>query len=332
MDQILSLLTVDLLDKPAWMWGTFLSLVLILLVLDLGVFNRKNHEIEIKESLYMSAFYISIGLLFGGWIWWELGQQNAIDYWTGFVVEKTLAMDNIFVIAMLFAYFKIPRLYQHRVLFWGILGVIILRGIMIGVGAALLHEFEWLLYVFSAFLVFTGVKMLFSSEEDEPHIGENFVLRMMRKYCRTTDDLHGDKFFIRQHSEKAGKVVTYLTPLFVALVMIEIADVIFAVDSIPAIFAITLDPFIVYTSNIFAILGLRALYFALAAMLNRFIYLQYSLSLVLIFIGAKMFIIDIFNIEHFPPLLSLGITVGILIGGVGLSLWKTRSEVTQTNP
>lgn len=307
------------------MWLLFLSVVLILLVLDLGVFHRKNHEIGIRESLGMSAFYISVGLLFGGWIWWSLGEQKAIEYVTGFVVEKTLAMDNIFVIAMIFAYFQIPRLYQHRVLFWGILGVIVLRGVMIGFGAALVHEFEWILYVFAAFLVFTGIKMLFA-DEHEDDLSDNFILKFMQKHFRISEELHGQKFFVRATDPKSGKVLLYITPLFLALVIIEFADVIFAVDSIPAIFAITLDPYIVYTSNIFAILGLRALYFALAAMIERFIYLKYALAIVLVFIGSKIFFTDMFDIAKTPPLLSLGVTVGVLFVGVAASLFKTRKQ------
>jgi tellurite resistance protein TerC len=324
MDYILLVLSGEFLHKPIWMWGTFIMLVLGLLVLDLGVFHKKDHEIEVKESLLLSGFYIGMGLLFGGWVWYSLGSTKGIEYLTGFVVEKTLAMDNIFVIAMIFSYFQIPRLYQHRVLFWGILGVIVLRGIMIGFGAALVHNFEWILYVFAAFLVFTGIKMLIVAEH-EKDIGDNIVLKFMQKHFRLTKEFHGHDFFIRKPG-KSGKIVTFMTPLFVALVMIEIADVIFAVDSIPAIFAITTDPYIVYTSNIFAILGLRALYFMLAAMINRFAYLKYALSIVLIFIGSKIIITDMLGLVKFPPLLSLAVTIAILGGGVAVSLWKTRNS------
>ncbi|MCD8562661.1 MAG: TerC family protein [Alphaproteobacteria bacterium] len=322
MQDLLLMLSSEVMAKPLWMWLVFFAVVLFLLVLDLGVFNRKDHEIEVKESLKMSAFYITIGLLFGGWVWYSLGETKGIEYLTGFVIEKTLAMDNIFVIAMIFGYFHVPRKYQHRVLFWGILGVIFLRGIMIGLGAALVHEFEWILYFFAAFLIFTGIKMLVSAEE-EPDIGENTVLKFLQRNFRTTKKLHGHDFFARDEDPKTGKTVWAMTPLFVTLVMIEIADVIFAVDSVPAIFAITTDPYIVYTSNIFAILGLRALYFALAAMINRFEYLKYALSVVLIFIGSKIFVADMLDIMKIPPLLSLAITVAILVAGVIFSLWKT---------
>lgn len=313
------------LSKPIWMWLLFMGVVFSLLALDLGVFNRKDHEIGIRESLLMSGFYIGIGLLFGVWVWWSIGQEKSLEYLTGFVIEKTLAMDNIFVIAMIFSYFAIPRLYQHRVLFWGILGVIVLRGIMIGVGATLVSEFGWILYIFAAFLIVTGIKMLVMAEK-ETDIGENPVLRFMRRHFKITEKLHGHDFFVRLPHPKTGRPVWYMTPLFTALVMIEIADVIFAVDSVPAIFAITTDPYIVYTSNIFAILGLRALYFALAAMISRFTYLKYALSIVLIFIGSKIFITDMLGLMKFPPMLSLGITVLIIASGVVFSLWKTAHD------
>lgn len=322
MDDIVIWLLSDFMSKPVWMWLSFISVVLILLVLDLGVFHKDDHEIEVKESLWMSAFYIGIGLTFGGWVWWELGHQKGVEYLTGFVVEKTLALDNIFVIAMIFSYFAIPRLYQHRVLFWGILGVIVLRGIMIGVGATLVAQFSWLLYIFAAFLIITGIKMLFMADK-ETDIGDNPVLKFMQKNFRVTDKLHGHDFFAKQADPKTGKMEWFMTPLFMALVMVEIADVIFAVDSVPAIFAITTDPYIVYTSNIFAILGLRALYFALAAMINRFTYLKYALSIVLIFIGSKIFIADMLGLAKFPAMLSLSITIGIIAAGVIYSLWKT---------
>lgn len=322
MQDLILLLSADVMAKPLWMWGIFFALVAFLLVMDLGVFNRKDHDIEMKESLLMSAFYITVGFLFGGWVWYSLGETRAIEYMTGFVIEKTLAMDNIFVIAMIFAYFQVPRKYQHRVLFWGILGVILLRGVMIGMGAALVHEFEWILYGFAAFLIFTGIKMLMDSDK-EPDIGENAVLKFLQKHFRTTKKLHGHAFFIKEADDKTGKLVWVMTPLFVTLIMIEIADIIFAVDSVPAIFAITTDPYIVYTSNIFAILGLRALYFALAAMINRFHYLKYALSVVLIFIGGKIIVADMLGLMEFPPLLSLATTMAILSSGIVFSLWKT---------
>lgn len=327
----MDILFLDLLGKPLWTWGVFLALVLALLVFDLGVLHRKAHEIGVRESLWLSAFYITVGIAFSGWVWQHLGQQAALDYLTGFVVEKSLAMDNIFVIAVIFAYFGVPRAYQHRVLVYGILGVIILRGIMIGAGAAVVARFEWVLLIFAAFLILTGIKMLRSGHEDYD-VAANPVLQFMRRRFRVTDGPKGERFFVRQPVGTSGRTALFVTPLFLALVMVELADVIFAVDSIPAIFAITTDPYIIYTSNIFAILGLRALYFALSAMLHRFVYLKTALSLVPIFIGGKVFAAELLGIEKVPPALSLGVTMAILIGGVVLSLWKTRSDTQTTQP
>lgn len=322
----MDLLLTDFLGTPTWMWAVFISLVLGLLALDLGVLHKNSKEIGIRESLLMSGFYIVIGLGFGGWIWYQSGQQPAMEYVTGFVVEKSLAMDNIFIIAMIFSYFAIPRQYQHRVLLWGILGVIVLRGIMIAGGAAIVENFEWVLYLFAAFLVFTGLKMLFSSDRDEQDIGNNPILKFLRTRLPVTDRLHEERFFVKQTDEKTGRLKTFVTPLFLALIMVEIADLIFAVDSIPAIFAITTDPFIVYTSNIFAILGLRALYFALAALIHRFAYLKYALAAVLVFVGSKIFVADMLGIAKIPPAVSLGVTVAILATGIFGSLLATRDE------
>ena len=310
------------LGTPLWMWAAFVAIVIALLVLDLGVLHRKQREIGVSESLVMSAFYITLGLAFGGWVWWFIGPVAGMNYLTGFVIEKSLAMDNVFVIAMIFAYFAVPRIHQHRVLFWGILGVIVLRGIMIGFGTALVDQFGWLLYVFAAFLIYTGIKMWTSAGEAyDP--GGSPLLGWIKRRFRVTEDLHGDRFFSARTDPATGKAARAITPLFLALVMIEIADVIFAVDSIPAIFAITTDPFIVYTSNIFAILGLRALYFALSAMVDRFHYLKHALAMLLVFIGSKIFIADLFGMTKFPPLVSLGVTVAILAAGVVYSLART---------
>ena len=317
-------LTQDFLTKPVWMWAAFLALVVVLLVLDLGVLHRKHREIGVRESLLMSLGYLTLGVGFGGWVWFSLGQQSGIEYLTGFVVEKSLAMDNVFVIAMIFTYFAIPQKYQHRVLFWGILGVIVLRAIMIAVGAALVSEFGWVLYIFAAFLILTGIKMIAMTGKSHD-LGDNALLRFLKRRLRVTDDLHGERFFVKLPDPKTGRLATFVTPVFLALIMIEIADVIFAVDSVPAIFAITSDPFIVYTSNIFAILGLRALYFALAAIIHRFAYLKQALAILLIFIGSKIFIADLLGWEKFPPAISLGVTFAILAAGIFWSLWRTRS-------
>lgn len=310
------------LGQPVWMWGVFISVVLFLLVLDLGILHRKQKEISIRESLYMSAFYILAGLVFGGWVWHSLGQEKGQEFITGFLIEKTLAVDNIFLISLIFGYFAIPAKYQHRVLFWGILGVLILRAIMIGLGAALINEFSWVLYVFAIFLVITGIKMLFIG--DKPFdLEANPILKFMRRRIKITPEHHGEKFFVRLPDPATNRLATWVTPLFVALILIEIIDLVFAVDSVPAIFAITSDPYIVYTSNIFAILGLRALYFALAAVLHRFEYLKKSLAVLLIFIGGKIFIADGLGLEKFPASLSLAITVAILAAGIAYSMYKT---------
>jgi tellurite resistance protein TerC len=315
--------TILFLGQPLWMWLGFAAIVAMLLAFDLGVLHRGSREIGVRESLLLSTFYIVLGLAFGALVWMQLGRQAGVEYLTGFVVEKSLAMDNVFVIAMIFAYFAVPREYQHRVLFWGILGVLVLRAFMIGLGATLVSEFSWVLYLFAAFLIATGVKMLWWGGE-ESDLSKNPVLKLMRRRFRVADRLHGERFFVRLPDPQTGRMVAYMTPLFLALVLIEVADVIFAVDSIPAIFAITTDPYVVYTSNIFAILGLRALYFALAAVLHRFAYLKQALAILLVFIGSKIFIADLFGWAKFPAEWSLGITFAILGAGVVYSLSRTR--------
>ncbi|MFN3727998.1 MAG: TerC family protein [Allosphingosinicella sp.] len=312
----------DFLGTPLWFWAAFLGIVIALLVLDLGVLHRKQREIGVRESLMMSGFYIAAGLAFGAWVWIERGDTAGLDYVTGFLVEKSLAMDNVFVIAMIFGYFAVPRIYQHRVLFWGILGVIVLRAIMIGFGTALVDNFGWVLYVFAAFLIYTGVKM-WTSADEQYEVGKSPILAWIKKRFRVSEELHGERFFVTKADPVTGRAVRMMTPLFLALIMVEIVDVVFAVDSIPAIFAITTDPFIVYTSNVFAILGLRALYFALSAMIDRFHYLKHALAVLLVFIGSKVFVAGLFGLAKFPPALSLGLTVAILATGVVYSLRKT---------
>ncbi len=315
------------LGKPIWMWVGFHALVFVLMALDLGFLNRGSKEIGVRKSLALSAFYITLGVLYGVWIWTAISPQAGLEYLTGFVIEKSLSIDNVFVIAMIFGAFAIPRAYQYRVLFWGILAVIVLRGLMIGIGAALVSNFGWILYLFAAFLVFTGIKMLFAKEA-EHDIADNKLLAWLRGHMRITPELHGQHFFVRVPDTASGKLAWAATPLFLVLIMVNVADVIFAVDSVPAIFAITLDPFIVYTSNIFAILGLRALYFALAAMIDRFAYLKYALAVVLIFIGGKIFVADMLGLAKIPAYVSLGGTFLIIGAGVGYSLWKTREGAT----
>jgi tellurite resistance protein TerC len=348
MEYAQSFLGSPLLGMPLWIWLGFLVVVLIILAVDLGLLQSDAHEPTIRESAILAGSCMALGLAFSGVVWWLYykGYAASLDpeiakgltpearawtawelYVTGWVVEQTLAFDNVFVMSMIFSYFAIPTKYQHRVLFYGILGVIILRAIMIGLGAALVHQFAWILYVFSAFLIFTGVKM-FIMADHKPDIENNAVLKFMRRRMRITNDFEGQNFFIIRADPSTGKMVRWATPLFVALILIEIADLIFAVDSVPAIFAITQDPFIVYTSNIFAILGLRALYFVLSAMVHRFHYLKYALSLVLIYVGAKIFAQQI--IGKIPPEVSLGITFSLLAGGIVFSLWKTRGQTTNS--
>jgi len=323
METLLFLLAIDFLGKPAWVWLVFLGIVVSLLAFDLGVLHKDDHEIGVRESLLLSAGYISVATLFGAWVWWFLGAQSGMAYYTGFLIEKSLSMDNVFVIALIFTYFAIPRQYQHRVLFWGILGVIVLRALMIGLGTALVTQFSWVLYLFGAFLIITGVKMWLMVDH-VPDFANNALLKFLKKHMRVTEKLHGNAFWVQEPDPATGKLVRTATPLFLALVMIEFVDVVFAVDSVPAIFAITTDPFIVYTSNIFAILGLRALYFALAAMIHRFKYLKYALALVLVFIGTKIFLVGF--IGKFPPVISLSVTFGLIAGGVLVSMWKTRGQ------
>jgi len=320
---MLELMTEPWLGKPIWMWAAFAGIVVVLLALDLGVLHRKHKEIGVRESLALSAGYIALGLGFGLWVWSELGRQAGVEYLTGFLVEKSLALDNVFVIATIFAAFAIPPAFQHRVLFWGVLGVIVLRGIMIGAGAALVSQFEWLLLVFAGFLILMGIKMFGASTEPKNPL-DSKMYRWIAGRMRLTDGLRGHRFFVREPGP-SGKTVLWATPLFMALVMVELADVIFAVDSVPAIFAITTDPYLVYTSNIFAILGLRALYFALAAVVARFAYLKKALALLLVFIGAKVFVAEAMGWEKFPAVVSLSVTAALLAGGVLYSLIKTKA-------
>jgi tellurite resistance protein TerC len=317
-------LLLDWLGTPVWFWLAFLTLVIALTAFDLGVLNKEDREMGIAESLKLSVFYISIALLFGVWVWMEKGADLGMKYYTGFFIEKALSIDNVFVISLIFSYFAIPRLYQYRALVWGIIAVILLRGLMIGVGAAVVQQWYWVLWVFAAFLVFTGIKMLFAGDQ-EMDVANNPVVKFISSHMRVTKEMHGQKFFVKVADDKTGRLVRAATPLFLALVVINLADLVFAVDSVPAIFAITTDTFIVYTSNIMAILGLRALYFALAAMVHRFHYLKYALALVLVFIGSKIFVSDfLMDGEKFPPVLSLAVTFGLIAGGIFWSLWKTR--------
>ena len=301
----------------------FISIVLTLLALDLGFFHKKEREISFKESVLMSVFYIMIGITFGLWIWYIKGLESFAEYITGFFVEKSLALDNIFLISLIFSNLSIPAKYQHRVLFWGILGVIILRAIMIGLGAHILSKFHWILYIFAAFMIFTGIKMIFIPHKSID-ISKNALLIWLKKHLNITNRLHEQKFYVYQKDPKSKINKIFVTPLFIALVMIEFIDLVFAVDSLPAIFAITQDPIIIYTSNIFAVLGLRSLYFAIASIIDRFYYLKYALAIVLIFIGSKIFLAEALGILKIPPIISLVVTISILAGGVAYSWIKKK--------
>jgi tellurite resistance protein TerC len=319
-------LFADWLGTPVWFWLSFLGLVVTLTAFDLGFLHKEDKEMGIGESLKLSAFYISIALAFGVWVWMQKGPEMGMQYYTGFFIEKALSIDNVFVISLIFTYFAIPAKYQYRALLWGIIAVIVLRGIMIALGAALVEQFYWTLYLFALFLIATGIKMLFTGDQ-EMDVSKNPVVKFMNRHFRVTPELHGEKFLVKVQDQKTGKMVRAMTPLLLALIVINLADLVFAVDSVPAIFAITTDTFIVYTSNIMAILGLRALYFALAAMVHRFHYLKYALALVLVFICSKIFVADfILGGDKFPPVLSLGVTFALILGGILFSLWKTKDE------
>jgi len=347
-----------------WIWVAFIAFILLMLALDLGVFHRHAHVISVKEALKWSAVWITMGLSFSVFVyfayenhWFSLGTVvDAVDgmtnsgatatekYLTGYVVEKSLSVDNIFVIAMIFGFFAVPPLYQHRVLFWGIIGALVMRGVMIGLGAKLIKEFHWVLYIFAAFLILTAIKMLFhNTENSDPN--KNMVVRLARRFFHVTDNFHGEHFIVR-----AGTLASYesevpdalavrdavvdnakpgtllLTPLALALIMVETTDVIFAVDSIPAIFAITADPFLVFTSNVFAILGLRSLYFALAGMVAKFRYLKISLATILLVVGTKMLVAEWLKpaIGQYFNLYFLGVVLSILVVGVAASIYAER--------
>ena len=300
-----------------WWWIGFNGLILVLLAIDLGVFNRKAHAVSVREALGWSALWISLAVLFGLWIGQSMGRQSMLEFYAGYLVEQALSVDNLFVFILIFGYFKIAPTLQHRVLFWGILGALVMRGVMIGAGAALIAHFHWIIYVFGAFLVVTGVRMAFGGEADiEPEA--NPVIRLVRRIMPITARFHGEQFFVREAIAPGGAVRIVATPLFLVLALVETTDVVFAVDSIPAIFGVTQNPFLVYTSNVFAILGLRSMYFVLAGVIGKFHLLKYGLSLVLGFVGVKMLLSDLYPLSIG---ISLGVVAGVLVGSVLLSLW-----------
>ena len=302
--------------QHTWMWVTFAVVVTAMMALDLGVFHRKAHSVRPREALLWSVVWVTLAAVFAGVLWRLDGHQTALEFTAGYVVELALSVDNLFVFLLLFTYFNVPETLQHRVLFWGIIGALVLRGIMIGAGAALLGQFHWIIYVFGAFLVFTGIRML-AHDDDDMEPDNNPVLRLVRRLVPVTDNFEGDRFFTRMAWGPDRLVRTVATPLFVVLVLVETTDVVFAVDSVPAVFGVTRDPFVVYTSNIFAILGLRSMFFLLSAVMHRFWMLKPALSIVLMFVGAKMLLETVW---HIPTLASLVVIVAILVGAVTLSL------------
>ncbi len=314
----------DFLGQAVWLWLLFLGFVFTLFFVDLFVLNKKDHVISLQESLRLSAMYAALAMLFGLWIWYKNGSEMAADYYTVWLLEESLSMDNLFVMSVIFSSFSIPREYQHRVLIWGILGVIVLRGIMIGAGAAIVSQYHWVLLIFAVILVITGIKLLFVDTEEREDYTQKPYVKFLSNHMRLHPYLEGNKFFVRlADSAGSGKKLLYATPLFLCLCTIELTDVMFAFDSVPAALAITTDPYIVYTANIFAILGLRSLFFAIEHFIHRFEYLKYSLSIILIFIGAKVVYNAIF-VNDIPGPASLAITVSVLVGGIVLSMLRTR--------
>jgi tellurite resistance protein TerC len=310
------------MSSQAWMWVAFNVFVLMMLAVDLGVVHRHAHTVRLKEALVWSGIWIALALLFALGVYFWYGPQPALEFLTGYLIEKSLSVDNIFVFVLIFAYFKVPALYQHKVLFWGILGALVMRAIFIFAGIALLQRLHWIIYVFGALLIVTGIKMAMEKDK-EIHPDKNPVLRLFRRLVPVTEDYHADHFFVRRFGHYAA------TPLFVVLLVVETTDIIFAVDSIPAILAITVDPFLVYTSNVFAILGLRALYFALAGVMQLFHYLHYGLSAILVFVGTKMLLADVYKL---PVWVALGVIAGILLIAVLASVLRPRRDDVVSAP
>ncbi len=337
MDFILS----EFAGQPIWLWLSFLAIVGLFLWVDLGLINKRDGVISPAKSAMMWAGFASLAMLFGLYVYYvyepdavfynspdNLNQQAVVQYFTGYLLETALAFDNIFVISLIFTYFAVPREYQHRVLFWGILGAIVFRALFISAGAAVVNSWTWVLYFFAAFLIWTGWRMLGSGDQ-HMNLEDNRLLKFVRKHMKVTERIETHNFFVRQTDPKTNRLATFATPLFLALVMVEAADIVFAVDSVPAIFAVTRDPFIVYTSNIFAILGLRSMYFMLAAAVERFAYLKYGLSLVLVLIGVKI----LWNfglskelgwLPYLEPHWALIGTLGLIGGAILYSLYRTR--------
>jgi tellurite resistance protein TerC len=303
-----------------WLWAGFNAFVLAMLALDLFVFHRDAHEVRSFEAAAWSVLWVTLALVFGGGVYAFMGRDAGLEYFTGYLIEKALSVDNIFVFVLIFGYFRVPSQYQHRVLFWGILGALVMRGAMIAAGAYLIQQFHWIIYIFGAFLVFTGLRMA-TQDEEHFHPESNPAIRLVRRIVHVAPQYHGQNFFVRE--QVAGRLRWAATPLFVVLVLVEMTDLIFAVDSIPAIFAVTTNPFIVYSSNVFAILGLRALYFLLADVIHRFHYLKVGLSAILVFVGVKMLVVDLYKI---PIGISLAVIALVLLVSTLASLKWPRRE------
>lgn len=309
-----------MMQENIWMWVGFNAFVLCMLALDLGVFHRKSHRIGFKEALTWTGVWIALAMLFNLGIWHFFGPQRALEFLTGYVVEESLSVDNIFVILMVLTFFKVPERFQHKVLFWGILGALVMRGMFIIAGVTLINKYHWVVYVFGAFLILSGIKMALP-EKEEVELEKNLVLRLLRRFLPVTAHYHEGSFFVREK----GKL--FATPLFAALIMVEATDLIFAVDSIPAILSISKDPFIVYTSNVFAIMGLRSLFFAVAGLMELFHHLKIGLSFILVFVGTKMLIVDYYKV---PTVLALGVIVGILLLSILASkIWPPKESIAE---
>lgn len=299
-----------------WEWVAFGTIIAIMLIVDLGIFHKKSHTVSIKESLVWTGIWIALSLVFNAWVYFSMGQQKGLEFLTGYIIEKSLSIDNIFVISLIFSYFKVPSQYQHRVLFWGVLGALLFRIIFVFAGVALIQKFHWMIYLFGGFLVFTGLKMLKESDK-KIDIEHNPMITFVRRFFKITPQFEGQKFYVMKDG------VRHFTPLFLVLVMIESTDIVFAVDSIPAILAITPDPFIVFTSNVFAILGLRSLYFAVNGIMEMFEYINYALSGILVFVGFKMLASSYIKV---PTALSVGVIFTLIIASIVASIYFPKKK------
>lgn len=311
------------METPLSFWIAFNVGILVLLLLDLFVFHRSAHEVNLRESLLWSIIWIALSVCFGALVWHWKGADRGLEFFSGYLIEYSLSVDNIFIFVLIFTHFKVPREYQHTVLFWGVLGALIMRGIMIGVGVVLVERFHWIMYLFGAFLVFTGLRMFFQKEDDEAHLENMFIFRWVKKVLPLTSTYEGKHFTVRKNNRR------FFTPLAVVLIMVESTDLIFALDSIPAIFSVTRDPFIVYTSNVCAVLGLRSLYFLLASFMQKVIFLKAGLAVVLSFVGIKMLIADIYQI---PTVISLSVIGAVLVTAIVTSIFVSRWTKNKEKP